>query len=191
MRIDVVCDIETLGKGQSPPVFQIAACAFDIKTGELKYSYNQKADIAQMTNIEGDTLKWWLQTNRELLSNLVGAGSVRECVHPTECDLITRFVLFLNNLKDQYDEIYFWGNGILFDNRIISQKCRDYNLVYPIHYRNDRDIRTLLELACIKTGKTREEFEGERQSVAHEALNDALFEKDVICKAYKAVIDDN
>lgn len=190
MRIDVVCDIETLGTGQSPPVFQIAAWAFDIKTGELKYSYNHKADIAQMTNIEGGTLKWWLQTNRELLANLVGAGSVSECVHSTECDLITSFIFFLNSLKDQYDEVYFWGNGILFDNRIISQKCKDYNLVYPIHYRNDRDIRTLLELACIKTGKTREEFEGTRNFIEHDAFNDAVFEKEVICKAYKTIISE-
>ena len=188
-RIDIVCDIETLGRTQSPPVFQIAACAFDIKTGTVYDKFNSIVDIRTIANIEGDTLLWWLNTDKELLTKLLNEGKGGQ---KTEKYVIYEFTTWICNLTVKLNidikSVYFWGNGILFDNRIISQKCKDFDLVYPIFYRNDRDVRTLLELACIKTNKSREEFEGNRETIAHDALNDTLFEKQIICNAYRAII---
>lgn len=188
-RIDIMVDIETLGKGDNPPVFQIAACAFDIATGEVLKVFNTFADIRTFHNIEGDTLLWWLNTNAELLKDLLNKG----CENGnTEEDIIAQFVNWVNCLADIYgvdpDKVYFWGNGILFDNRIISGKCRQYGVTYPIAYYSDRDMRTIVELASKKKGFSDDrEYKKtiENSGVAHDALDDVRYQIKVVCQAYK------
>jgi hypothetical protein len=78
MRIDIMTDIETLGKSNNTTVFQIAACAFDIETGKILSTFNQIANIERDKDIliDGGTLLWWLKTNKELLTELLDKGDV-------------------------------------------------------------------------------------------------------------------
>jgi exodeoxyribonuclease VIII len=188
-RIDIMLDIETLGKGDNPPVFQIAGCAFDITTGEIIDTINKIANIRDVNNIEGDTLLWWLNNNSELLKNLLNKGCSHQC---TEKDIVMNFVHWVNSLSDIYNvnssKVYLWGNGATFDNRIIEGKCRYYGFKYPISYYADRDMRTIIEAARIKKGFSNEKeykatipFDG----TPHDALNDTLYQIKVICQAYK------
>lgn len=115
-RIDIMTDIETLGTGSNPPVFQIAACAFNITTGEIIDKINLFADVKTMGNIEGGTLLWWLNTNKELLAELLNEGN--EKGH-TEKECVESFVHWIKNLAQEkrvlHEDVYLWGNGILFD----------------------------------------------------------------------------
>lgn len=193
-RIDIMTDIETLGKGNMPPVFQIAAAAFDIETGNIFETFNETADISKLENIEGDTLVWWLNTNKELLTELLNKGK-RSGI--SEEQLIKNIVEWIKSLAHKYNidtkEIYFWGNGILFDNRIIKNKCMQYGIEYPIFYRSDRDMRTIVELAGRKTGIGDEN--AFRNSVkiegltAHDAFDDVRQQIAVVSAAYKAIMN--
>lgn len=188
-RIDIMMDIETLGKGNNPPVFQIAACAFDIETRDILRTINVVADARTFNNIEGDTLIWWLNTNNELLTKLLNDGCDS---NNTEKDIIIQFVDWVNNLVNSYGvdpcKVYLWGNGILFDNRIISGKCRQYGITYPIAYTSDRDMRTIVELASIKKGYSNDrEYRDsiENDGVLHDAFDDVKYQIKVVCQAYK------
>ena len=145
-RIDIMCDIETLGKDGDTAIFQISAAAFDIKTGSIICTFNEICDIGGgKILVDGDTLKWWLNTDKELLAKLLNQGNC------SEKWMVEYFHSWIENLQKKYD-VYFWGNGILFDNRIIKAKMESYNLKYPIFYRNDRDLRTLVDIVTTKYG---------------------------------------
>ena len=187
-RIDIMVDIETLGRGESPPVFQIAASAFDIKTGDIIDNINLVADITKNNNIEGDTLVWWLNTNKELLTDLLNQGKKSEL---DEKGIVEGFCHWITQLVSKYNlgskDVYLWGNGILFDNRIIWHKCKEYGIEYPIFYRNDRDMRTILELAAMKTGTDDMTYKNNIPNIgtAHDAFDDVHYQINVVCKCYK------
>ena len=153
-RINIMVDLETLSTEENPTVFQIAACSFDIETGEILSFFEKTADIScsSQLNVSGSTLKWWLNTNKELLADLVNKGN------GSEEDMFKAFHSWLYTLVPQvptdngFKNIYLWGNGILFDNRIIQQKFKSFGLCHPILYRNDRDVRTIVDLALPLSG---------------------------------------
>lgn len=165
-RIDIMLDIETLGKSGQHAVFQIAAAGFDISTGEIINTFNQVCDIAHSNIlVDGDTLKWWLNTDKELLTRLLNRGNC------SEDWMVKSFHNWLSTLQEDYD-IYLWGNGILFDNRIIKEKMDAIGLNYPIFYRNDRDLRTLVELVKVKYDIDPHEHCKVESTEKHNAMSD-------------------
>ena len=186
-RIDVMVDLETLGKDFNAVVFQIAAAGFDIKTGEILTEFNELADISNLEKedgiIDGDTLKWQLATNKELLASLLNKGNTF-----TVRGIFEEFHKWLTKLHKEYERVYLWGNGILFDNAIIRYKLENYGLGYPIFYRNDRDVRTIFELAQIKTGETAEEMYDriyDKELIAHDAMNDVKNQIALVSECYR------
>ena len=188
MRIDIMVDIETLGKEDKSTVIQIAACAFDIRSGIIYNKFNQSLNISEECNlsIQGDTLMWWLKTNKELLTSILENGNCS-----TEKELVLSFNDWIISLGDKMD-IFFWGNGILFDNRIIKNKIEHYGEEYPIFYRNDRDMRTIVELAAIKSGyKTEKEFKDNNIIVgliAHDAFDDVIYQIAILSNAWNIIM---
>ena len=188
-RIDIVVDIETLGNEPGCTIFQIAAIAFDIKTGKIIKQFNKIADLSvtkDFLKVNGSTLIWWLQTNKELLTELL---TTKDC---SPYSLIDNFYKWLLLLKSDYKKVYMWGNGILFDNALIKQAFKDVNINYPIDYNKDRDIRTIVELACNKTGISEKEFREQNKTIdvkMHDALSDCECEKNWICSAWKILMN--
>lgn len=175
MRIDIMCDIETLGTKVDSTIIQIAAIAFDIKTGKHLKRFNEVADIARNKNpltVDGSTLKWWLNTDKELLTKLLNAGEF------SSEDVLLLFWHWLNGLSKEAN-IFFWGNGIMFDNNMIKHQLEANDLNYPVPYYNDRDVRTIVELASDKLGisqkKLKQRYEDE-SFVKHDAYDDVRFQ---------------
>ena len=181
-KFDVVCDIETLGTESNHLVYEIAAIIYSRNKGLIHGVYHKSVDVSQLPNIEvsGSTLAWWLKTNAELFKQ----GLTKQITaqrFDTECDLFTDFHSWLVDRTSYIrgatrDNFYFWGNGILFDNRFIKDKFTHYGLEYPILYRNDRDIRTLIEMAADKVGiESNQEFIAQyksQHSTDHCAIDD-------------------
>jgi hypothetical protein len=186
-RVDIMVDIETLGTGSDATIFQISAIAFDILTGEYFSTFNKIANISlnQGLNVDGDTLKWWLNTNKELLTDLLNKG------RNSSEDLLIDFYDWLLSQSDDTQNIYFWGNGILFDNKMIQHQLVELGLGYPIFYKNDRDVRTLVDLAGAKLGlaeKQIKEFYNDDSLVEHDALDDVKYQIKIVVGCYKALI---
>jgi len=187
-RIDIMTDIETLGLGVDATIFQISAIAFNIENGEYINKFNMTADIEKnkTLNVSGRTLKWWLNTDKELLTKLLNSG---EC---SSEEMIKEFHNWIISLSDKMDNVYLWGNGILFDNKIIQHQMQSLGLEYPIFYRNDRDMRTLVELASHKVGlSTEKEFRDKFRNpklTPHDAFDDVVGQIDIVVKSYNILI---
>lgn len=196
-RIDIMVDLETLGVGECPPLLQITAIPFSLTDENENFKgleYNRVINIENINSINGKTLKWWFNTDKELLADLVN-GVVGEGKIDTvsEAESVRLFVDFINKLKHHYKdaEVYLWGNGILFDNRILSNKCKCYGYEYPIFYRNDRDVRTISELAALKLGMaSTEDFRKSIENTGrpHNAHDDVLYQIKCVQKAYEILM---
>lgn len=191
MRKDIMVDIETLGTGENATVFQISAMSFNIQTGDKYDSINVIGDIEKYSslNVDGSTLKWWLNTDKELLTELLNKGTYEEY------DLFEALHKWLEAQSTTGDmkDVYLWGNGILFDNAKLQTNLNSCNgLKYPIFYRNDRDVRTILELASMKSGLTEDEIkeyvtdENERK---HDAFGDIAYQIRLVVKCYEILMD--
>lgn len=189
MRKDIMVDLETLGTGEDATIFQIAGMSFDITTGETFDKINLIGDISKfdMLNVDGSTLKWWLNTDKELLTNLLHKGTL------SEDEMIEHFYIWLQNQSETGDmkDVYLWGNGILFDNAKLQKKMNDhYKIKYPIFFRNDRDVRTLVELACMKSGLTEKELKdsvASENETKHDAMDDIKFQIRLAHKCYEII----
>lgn len=168
-RIDIMVDLETLGLKQGATIFQIAAAAFDIKTGEIVHTFDKVASI-YCTNdlkIEGGTLEFWLNQNRELFFKL------QERANGCPNQLVGDFWRWLTKFTDREDtDVYLWGNGILNDNAWLQHAFEENGLDYPIFFRNNRDTRTLREVTELKAHILEKEFTYEKVGTLHDAMDD-------------------
>lgn len=189
MRIDVMTDIETLGTESDSTIIQISAIAFNIETREHLNEFNMIADISlnKKMSVTGSTIKWWLNTNAELLKDLLNKG---QC--STE-DMLQSFHSWLTLLKKhEDDEVCLWGNGILFDNKMIEHQLKAIGLDYPIHYKNDRDVRTIVDLAAQKNEITEKELKARFQDPSlteHDAFDDVKYQINLVSWCYNDLIE--
>ena len=188
MRIDIMTDLETLGVQKDSTIFQISAAAFDIKTGIVIDTLNLNIDISkQPIKADGSTIKWWLDTNKELFEELIN------CEGMSHTDALLQLQYWIRKHKSQ-GEVYLWGNGILFDNNMIKTQMELLGMEYPIKFRNDRDMRTILELAAIKEGISEHDLRDicKRDELEkHNALHDVLFQIDVVSCCYNILVGEN
>lgn len=186
-RVDIMTDIETLGKESDSTVFQISALSFDIKTGEILDEFNQIIDIEkEQMKVDGNTIKWWLNTNHNLMKELI----LNKNSKPSK-DVIKNFYEWISIQSYDIKNVYLWGNGILFDNKMIQTQMKKHEYAYPIFYRNDRDLRTLLDLASHKSKLSEKELKSlvkDKSETEHNALDDCKFQIRLACECYKILI---
>lgn len=191
-RIDIMVDIETLGTKSDSTVIQIAAIAFDIISGKTIKEFNHIADIEmnEQLTIDGSTLKWWLNTDAKLLTKLLNSGN------QSSAELILLFRRWLVEMiqLDENKEVYLWGNGILFDNKMIQHQMELLNVDYPIHYQNDRDVRTIVDLASkklnISENKLKESYNDD-SLVHHDAFDDVKYQINLVSGCYNLLVNND
>lgn len=190
-RVDIMVDIETLGTGADATIIQISAIAFDIMTGAHLSTFNQIADIEKNKlplKVDGSTLKWWLNTDKELLTELLNKG-----FYSSE-DVLAHFSGWIKTQSKDPKDIYLWGNGILFDNKLIEHQLGKLGLEYPIYYRNDRDVRTIVDLAGRKLGISEQDLKERFKDytlVEHNALDDVKYQIKLVVGCYNKLIEDD
>ena len=187
-RLDLMVDIETLGNEMNSTIIQLACVPFDIETGAIyeDETFNEIADIEKnetALEVSASTLKWWLETDKELFTRLLNSGSL-------STEGIIR--LFHRQVKEWQSRVgiknvYLWGNGILFDNQMIKCQMEAIGLYYPIPYKNDRDVRTILELASAKSGVSEREIKDKLGNGVndHNAINDVLYQINYVSECYR------
>lgn len=191
MRTDIMTDIETLGTNTDSTIIQISAVAFDIETGNVTHEFDMIADIEKNESdikVTAGTLKWWQTTNAELFSELLNGG-----FHSSE-SVLTHFHEWLNQFDKE--NLYLWGNGILFDNKMIQAQMENIGLNYPIHYKNDRDVRTILELTAMKTKLSEKHIKEvinkkikDKNLTHHNALDDCYWQVELVSSCYNELME--
>lgn len=196
-KIDVMLDLETLGVTDSAQVIQISAVAFHLEkppatVSDLSRTFDVILDLSMINEdntvtLEVNTLQFWLSSeeNAKVFRNLTSADTGRG-----EERMVHDFWEFLQTLQEEYEDVYLWGNGILFDNKKIEALFSKYNLASPIKYSNHRDVRTIVELASAKKQVTVSEYRLAHDPglEKHNALQDALHQVMYVTEAYQDLV---
>lgn len=174
---DLMLDLETLGTFMNAPIITVGACFFDIRTGEIGETFYRRIDIAEAMRYgkaDPETLRWWLKQDPAAQGELVKTGDSAEAV--------------LNDLTSFYKKGHdakVWGNGPTFDctileyayDRVLGQKT-------PWPFWNIRDVRTVVQLA---EGLVKRPANFTKDKVAHNALDDCIFQVGYVSKMYRAL----
>lgn len=167
---DLMIDIETLGTGNQSAIISIAAVKFNIETGETGREFHENIDLKDCLKhglkVEAETLKWWLEQNRQVFSNCLKDGL------PLVAVLFELKTMFKNGMS-------IWANSPNFDLRILNDAYQAVNLEPTWKFYQERDVRTLVSLAPEVREET--EFKGDE----HNPLDDCYFQIECVHKAYK------
>lgn len=167
--IEIMIDLETLGNVSDPVIIQVSAVAFDRK-GNIIDTFNKLVNPQSQPDlsINADTIKWWLSQDSKVINN-VFAGSILN-----GDDLkwtLNTFNMFIDNLRLDYDNVNFWGNGLMSDGLWLKSAYESCQLTIPFKYYEYRDVRTLTDIGHHVLGvdyKKETPFEGN----AHDAIDD-------------------
>lgn len=160
----VMLDLETMGSRYRAAIVSIGAVEFDVDQMGREFSINVSLEscVAAGLKIEPVTVTWWLQQTPAALMSLR---------QPPPLPLVDALHAFSRWFPPA--PVCLWGYGCGFDNARLREAYEAVWLTPPWHYRDDRDVRTLLELA----GEP-EALRVERDD-KHSALADARFQAEV------------
>ncbi|SLY93273.1 exodeoxyribonuclease VIII [Klebsiella variicola] len=186
--VNVMVDLETMGKKHNAPIVAIGAVVFDPATGSIGESFYKVVCLESSVNwgavIDPSTVIWWLKQSSEARSAIVNDDAI-----PLQ-DALLQFREFVSdNVAGGSKKAQVWGNGASFDNSILRSSYDCIAEDYPWEYWNDRDVRTMVELgqAISFDPKTTIPFEGSR----HNALADAIHQARYVSAIWQRIIAGN
>ena len=141
MPKEIMLDIETLNNTQSSVIVSIGAVVFDFEKEGTEQEFYQRIDIDSCLDVgltvSGGTIQWWLKQNEE------ARFAIGKDAAPIKLALIN-FCQFLNSVNVDNTKYNIWGNPASFDIGIVSNAFDKCQIKIPWHYRNERDLRTLV-----------------------------------------------
>jgi exodeoxyribonuclease VIII len=159
----VMLDLETLGKKPGCPIVSIGATTFLTRTPKFFYQVIQLGQ-ARMNPPNPDTMAWWATKSEEAREEIFDNPNA---IHIS--DALQDFVDWLIDLKTSpEDRIVIWGKGATFDEPILLEAMRRYDVNCPWTFRDSMCFRTLADI-----GNMFGVNEPERIGTKHNALHDA------------------
>lgn len=185
MHLHLMADIETMGQSPDAPVVAIGAVFFTPETGEIGECFytpvNLSSDMEAGAQPDGDTVIWWLKKS---------AAARSEICRDDAAHISNALMAFNNFLHEhaggQLSKLEVWGNGATFDNVILKQAFKRHQLPVPWHFRNDRDVRTLVALGTLIGYDPYRDmpFAGD----LHNALDDAIHQAKYVSVIHQRLI---
>lgn len=184
--IDISIDLETLGNRGRSAIVSIGMTAFNRTTMDIHDTFECHIDVddcLRHMRADGSTLLWWLKQSQAARSALVSnqSGAVKLLVAMTNAHA------FIQQFAGNGNKVCVWGNGSVFDVTLMSDAFEavmpDTDL--PWHFRNVRDVRTILEAASVL-----KEFDYKSVKfigVAHDALSDSVHQAELIHRSWLAL----
>lgn len=139
--LNIMIDIETLGKRTDAYLIQVAAIAFDIETGTLSHAFNGVIRNSGGV-LDVDTVAWWMQ---QAHAPVLGAKLQDASQAGDEREVLEEFCRFFRLCGD-VDRVWAHG-GTGFDFPILQSAFQRCGLAVPWHYRAPRDTRSLFDVA--------------------------------------------
>lgn len=170
-------DLETGGTGPVSAIWSIGACGFDPMTGEIGEKFYRRVDMAsamQFGRVDPETLRWWLRQADDARLEIAKKGEQLS-------DVLRDFSEFYN----QGHDAKVWGNGSVFDITILESayhRCLGQKAPWP--FWNVRDVRTVVQLA---EGLEKKPAAFTKNAVAHNALDDCIFQVGYVSKMWQAL----
>lgn len=164
-RRDFVIDLETLGTGSNSLIMSIGMACVQDDSQDIYKLLNLDDQIRLGRTVDVSTMQWWSTQNTDLYQHNL-QGNSHNFNNKDILEVISN--IFNESPKDTY----LWGYGSVFDNVLLKSLYETYEMVYPVFYRNDMCLRTLLSITNA-SGHTIPEFKSE---TPHHAYEDAKSE---------------
>lgn len=191
MSNDISIGCETLGKAYDAPVIAIGARAFDRTTGKFnaKFYIEIALDSAiKSGRVDGSTIAWWITQSPR-------AKKIFETPDEKKASLATALVELSHwsrgqgkDSNQQSGVLYAWGNGSTQDITWLEHAYTvgGHGLTVPWAYDNSRDLRTIVDIATAIAGFDKASVKSVGD--AHNAIDDATYQANVISAAYSALM---
>lgn len=152
-------DLETLSVENDAAIIAIGTVIFDEKDiiGRQELLLDPRFVPGHRSN---STLEWWGQQDPAVFKKMMSGTlmAVEACAE---------LGAFLDSHKP-VDEV--WANAPQFDLIILRRLFKVCKMEFPIHFRNERDFRTLIQLARSHAVRVNDAYRGR---IAHSAVSDA------------------
>jgi hypothetical protein len=170
----IMVDIETMGNGSGAALVQLSAQEFNLETGALGRSFDQRVSLQSSLNaglkVTASTIQWWMSQPDEARQRLFQDPQDLRTV-------LTKFALFVVTCGG--DKVYMWGNSPRFDEGIIADAFRAVNMGLPWNFRMERCVRTISALA--PQVRQNEPL----PAVQHDGIEDARYQISYLVKVMK------
>ena len=172
---DLMIDIETVGNHYNSAIVEIAGVYFDRYTGELGKEIDLYIDHTNsIMNYDlysdEDTLDWWSKQDLIVFNKVFH--------NPKKMTLlkaVNKFNKFVEN------DTIVWSHAS-FDPVILKTNIEAVNKMFPFHYRNIRDLRTLVDMSDIDVYSKKYT---DKIIDHHLALSDCKFQIGYVVDAFK------
>jgi hypothetical protein len=157
----IMTDIETLSSQVDAAVIAIGLCCF--KKHEIVETCEILIDpVLASGHRDPKTIDWWRQQDPVVQQKMFSGEN-----EPWRaCDKMAAFIkTYEKHLEG------FWANPPQFDIVILRQLFDTYGKKFPVHFRKERDFRTLKSLAHAKGIDYQSAYEGINK---HDAVDDAV-----------------
>ena len=166
----LMVDMETMGNSPDAPIVSIGAVFFEPSTGNTGAEFYQVVSLESSMSFgmkpDASTIQWWLKQSSEARSAIL----VDEAMGLLETlELLADFIA--ENAANGSHTVQLWGNGCSFDNVILRRAYALTDTPFAVPFRNDRDVRTMVELG--KSVGINPRFDIPFEGDMHNALSDA------------------
>jgi len=172
-RVDVVIDLETMGKTDNAAIVALGAVA--LVDGEVNSEFYARislaSSIAAGCAMDASTVEWWMNQDAFARKEVDGSHEQQPLA-----DALTDFSTWLTMLPWGLLQPFAWGNGPSFDCVILRNAYAALGISAPWLYYKERDVRTILDLYP-------EARDVVFQGIKHHALDDARHEARMLVKA--------
>lgn len=180
----VMVDIETMGPAPHGAILSIGAVPFSIHQKECKVAPESmwfherctlKANDEDGRIIAPQTVEWWLAQSGEARAALLQEPRFQDV--GTLCRAFSSWAHKQNGLRVEY----LWAKPPTFDIAILRDAFDSNGVVWPFHYRAERDLRVLLSVG--KDMGMALDFDT-LKGTAHNAVEDAAHQARQACSVY-------
>ena len=181
---DISFDCASLGVDTDAPIISIGAVAFDRTTGKLGQTFHKEIGIdsaIKAGRVRADTLRWWINQSPQARVLLSKPDSEK----PSLATVLLEFTTWARGVGKGVPRV--WAKGPAEDVAWLRTALRNgsHGLSEPWGYNNVRDVRTIIELAAELAGF--EQNSVGDVGVAHNALDDAIYQANCVSAAYAAL----
>ena len=160
MTNQLMLDLETLGNSNNAVITQIGAVVFNTENGivdQFHIRIDPQSCVDAGLKMDVSTVLWWMKQSD-------AARAEFDKVQISLDAALKGFAEFCKRTIDKDSGV--WGNGVSFDNVILSNAYKAVGQKQPWMYWQDRCYRTLKQLLkCIPA---------EEYGTAHNGLDDAI-----------------
>lgn len=182
----LMVDLEAFGSNPDAPIVSIGAVFFNPDTGGMGGEFYKVISLGSSMDFGGkpdaDTILWWLKLSAEARSEILMDDAI-----PLDDALLQLNEFICENAANGPSSVQLWGNGATYDNVLLRSSYKRTGIPAIWKFRNDRDVRTIVELGKAVGIDPRYEipFEGDQ----HNALADARHQAKYVSAIWQQLIN--